>query len=46
MTSATTTPALIVPSPRSGYWSLMIIAVDVVALWGLAAYGRRENLAA
>jgi hypothetical protein len=23
----------------------MIIAVDVVALWGLCAYGSRENLA-
>ncbi|MGH3181051.1 MAG: DUF7144 family membrane protein, partial [Streptosporangiaceae bacterium] len=28
------------------FWSLMIIAVDVVALWGLCAYGSRENLAA
>jgi hypothetical protein len=27
-------------------WSLMIIAVDVVALRGLCAYGSRENLAA
>jgi hypothetical protein len=27
-------------------WSLMIIAVDVVALYGLCAYGSRENLAA
>ncbi len=27
-------------------WSLMIIAVDVVALWALCAYGSRENLAA
>jgi hypothetical protein len=24
----------------------MIIAVDVVALWGLCAYGSRENLEA
>jgi hypothetical protein len=24
----------------------MIIAVDVVALWGLCTYGSRENLAA
>jgi hypothetical protein len=24
----------------------MIIAVDVVALWGLCAYGSRENLTA
>ncbi len=28
------------------FWSLMIIAVDVVALWALCAYGSRENLAA
>ena len=28
------------------FWALMIIAVDVVALWGLCAYGSRENLAA
>ena len=27
-------------------WSLMIIAVDVVALYALCAYGSRENLAA
>lgn len=26
------------------FWSLMIIAVDVVALWGLCAYGSRQNL--
>jgi len=32
--------------PRRRLWSLMIIAVDVVALWGLCAYGSRENLAA
>ena len=28
------------------FWSLMIIAVDVVALYALCAYGSRENLAA
>ena len=28
------------------FWSLTIIAVDVVALWGLCAYGSRGNLAA
>ena len=28
------------------FWSLMIIAGDVVALWGLCAYGSRENVAA
>ncbi len=32
--------------PAYPFWSLMIIAVDVVALWVLCAYGSRENLAA
>ena len=32
--------------PGYPFWSLMIIAVDVVALWGLCAYGSRENVAA
>jgi hypothetical protein len=32
--------------PAYPFWSLMIIAVDVVALWALCAYGSRENLAA
>ena len=32
--------------PAYPFWSLMIIAVDVVALWGLCAYGSRENLSA
>jgi hypothetical protein len=27
-------------------WSPMIIAIDVVALWGLCAYGNRETVAA
>jgi hypothetical protein len=31
--------------PAYPFWSLMIIAVDVVALYGLCAYGSRENLA-
>ena len=31
--------------PAYPFWSLMIIAVDVVALWGLCAYGSRTNLA-
>jgi hypothetical protein len=26
------------------FWALVIIAADVVALWGLCAYGSRENL--
>ena len=32
--------------PAYPFWSLMIIAVDVVALYGLCAYASRENLAA
>jgi hypothetical protein len=32
--------------PAYPFWSLMIIAVDVVALYGLCAYGSRENLGA
>ena len=32
--------------PAYPFWSLMIIAADVVALWGLCAYGSRENLGA
>ena len=30
--------------PGYPFWSLMIIAVDIVALWGLCAYGSRDNL--
>jgi hypothetical protein len=30
--------------PAYPFWSLVIIAVDVVALWGLCAYGSRENV--
>ena len=30
--------------PAYPWWSLMIIAVDVVALYGLCAYGSRANL--
>ena len=30
--------------PAYPFWALMIIAIDVVALWGLCAYGSRENL--
>jgi hypothetical protein len=30
--------------PGYPFWSLMIIAVDIVALWGLCAYGSRETL--
>lgn len=32
--------------PAYPFWSLAIIAMDVVALWGLCAYGSRENMAA
>jgi hypothetical protein len=30
--------------PAYPFWSLIIVAVDVVALWGLCAYGSRENV--
>jgi hypothetical protein len=30
--------------PAYPFWGLMITAVDIVALWGLCAYGSRENL--
>jgi hypothetical protein len=30
--------------PAYPFWSLVIIAADIVALWGLCAYGGRENL--
>ena len=32
--------------PAYPFWSLTIIAIDVVALYGLCAYGSRTNLAA
>jgi hypothetical protein len=32
--------------PAYPFWSLMIIAIDVVALYGLCAYGSRTNLEA
>jgi hypothetical protein len=32
--------------PAYPFWSLTIIAIDVVALWGLCAYASRENLTA
>ncbi len=32
--------------PAYPFWSLMIIAADIVALWGLCVYGSRENLGA
>ncbi|MFY9929091.1 MAG: hypothetical protein WAK82_13875 [Streptosporangiaceae bacterium] len=31
--------------PAYPFWALTIIAIDVVALYGLCAYGSRENLA-
>jgi hypothetical protein len=30
--------------PAYPFWALMIIAVDIVALWGLCAYGSRQKL--
>jgi hypothetical protein len=30
--------------PAYPFWALVIIAVDIVALWGLCAYGSHENL--
>jgi len=32
--------------PAYPFWSLLIIAADIVALWALCAYGSRENLGA
>ena len=32
--------------PAYPFWSMMIIAVDIVAIWGLCAYGSRENIEA
>ena len=32
--------------PAYPFWALVIIAVDVVALYGLCAYGSRENMTA
>jgi hypothetical protein len=32
--------------PAYPFWSLTIIAMDVVALYGLCAYGSRGNLGA
>jgi hypothetical protein len=30
--------------PANPLWSVLIIAMEVVVLWGLCAYGSRENL--
>jgi hypothetical protein len=32
--------------PAYPFWALAIIAMDVVALWGLCAYGSRQNIRA
>jgi hypothetical protein len=32
--------------PAYPFWSLIIIAADIVAIWGLCAYGSRENIEA
>ena len=42
---ALNTIAQMLSIPAYPFWSLMIIAVDVVALWGLCMYGSREYLA-
>jgi hypothetical protein len=36
--------AMMLALPGYPFWGLVIIAVDVVALYGLCAYGSRENL--
>jgi hypothetical protein len=36
--------AMMFAIPAYPFWVLVIIAVDVVALWGLCAYGSRQNL--
>ncbi len=41
---ALNTIAQMLSIPAYPFWSLMIIAVDVVALWGLCLYGSREYL--
>jgi hypothetical protein len=30
--------------PAYPFWSLLIIAADIVALWGLCVYGSRKNM--
>jgi hypothetical protein len=35
---------MIIFAPSYPFWSLLIIALDVVALWALCVYGSRENL--
>jgi hypothetical protein len=32
--------------PGYPFWSLTIIAADIVAIWGLCTYGSRENIEA
>lgn len=32
--------------PAYPFWALMIIAADIVGIWGLCAYGSRENVEA
>ena len=32
--------------PAYPFWSILIIAMDVIALYGLCAYGSRANLEA
>ena len=42
---ALNTIAQMLSIPAYPFWSLMIIAVDVVALWGLCLYGSRDYVA-
>ena len=49
MTSATIKPTRggrHAERPAYPFWALMILAADLVALWGLCAYGSRANLEA
>ena len=32
--------------PAYPFWSLIIIAADIVAIWGLCCYGSRQNIEA
>jgi hypothetical protein len=38
--------AMMFAVPAYPFWALMIIAIEVVALYGLCAYGSRENMTA
>jgi hypothetical protein len=38
--------AMMLALPSYPVWGVIVIAVDIVALYGLCAYGSRENLGA